>query len=216
MELNQNPIHRELQQQQQQHGNGKTKQQTEDEQGVGRKQGLSEDEKFKLMLDLQSADEVADDFTSILQNTGVILALLLSMVYDTSIDPVEGNVWGSRETLGRDLFGLTLGLTSVLCMAGIFYSIFQLDQLSQIKKDQTKVYLEKLGRNIAYDMPSVFQEVTMNLWLIGLILRLSLLHRPWVFITIASLYLVLFLFATEIFIRYKQVTAKNITQRQTQ
>ena len=56
------------------------------------------------MLDLQSADEVADDFTSILQNTGIILALMLSMVYDTGIDPVEGNVWGSRETLGRDLF----------------------------------------------------------------------------------------------------------------
>ena len=100
-------------------------------------------------------------------------------------------------------------------MAGIFYSIFQLDQLSQIKKDQTKVYLEKLGRNIAYDMPSVFQEVTMNIWLIGLILRLSLLHRPWVFITIASLYLVLFLCHGNLH-SICLVTAKNITQRQTQ
>ena len=98
------------------------------------------------MLECQDEEELNDDVISMNTNAAVCLALLLTMVVSPDgavVEPRDGNVWVANDYTD-DAVEAVIGaasllyyLTAALCMSGIFFSVFQMGQLSQIKKALT-------------------------------------------------------------------------------
>ena len=168
------------------------------------------------MLECQDSEELHDDAMSMNTNAALLLALLLTMVASPDgVEPRDGNVWAandfSEEAIETAIGTVTLlyFLTATLCMSGIFFSVFQMAQLAQIKKKLTKTYMGQVSWSVSLSIGTA--ELVMNIWFWANLLQVSLTQRPWVLVTACSLYLLIFFWLTTLHLRMKQVKAKEFT-----
>ena len=170
------------------------------------------------MLECQDSDELNEDVVSMNTNAAVVLALLLTMVASpdgATVEPRGGNVWAAND-FSEEAIETVIGtmsllyfLTATLCMSGIFFSVFQMGQLAQIKKKLTKTYIGQLSWSVG--LAIVIAEVVMHIWFWANLLQISLTQRPWVLIAACFIYLLLFGWLTTQHLRMKQVKAKEFT-----
>ena len=113
------------------------------------------------------------------------------------VEPRDGNVWVANDYTD-DAVEAVIGaasllyyLTAALCMSGIFFSVFQMGQLSQIKKALTKTYIGRIQWSML--LPILTAEVAIHTWFCATILNLSLMQRPWVLYAAIAIYAVLFI-----------------------
>ena len=138
------------------------------------------------MLECQDSEELHDDAMSMNTNAALLLALLLTMVASPDgVEPRDGNVWAandfSEEAIETAIGTVTLlyFLTATLCMCGIFFSVFQMAQLAQIKKKLTKTYMGQLSWSVSLAIGTA--EVVMHVWfLVNLLKILRPLGLEWV------------------------------------
>ena len=152
------------------------------------------------MLECQDEEELNEDVPSMNTNAAVCLALLLTMVVSPDgavVEPRDGNVWVANDYTD-DAVEAVIGaasllyyLTAALCMSGIFFSVFQMGQLSQIKKALTKTYIGRIQWSML--LPILTAEVAIHTWFCATILNLSLMQRPWVLYAAIAIYAVLFI-----------------------
>ena len=165
------------------------------------------------MLECQDSEELHDDAISMNTNAALLLALLLTMVASPdAVEPRDGNVWAandfSEEAIETVIGTVTLlyFLTATLCMSGIFFSVFQMAQLAQIKKKLTKTYMGQVSWSVSLAIGT--SEVVMHVWFLVNLLQISLTQRPWVLVAACSIYLLLFFCLTTLHLRMKQSHAK--------
>ena len=134
------------------------------------------------------------------------------------VEPRDGNVWVANDYTD-DTVEAVIGaasllyfLTATLCMSGIFFSVFQMGQLSQIKKALTKTYIGRIQWSML--VPIITAEVAIHVWFWATILTLSLTQRPWVLYAAIAIYGVLYTACTTQYLRGKQVAAKEYTNGQ--
>ena len=131
------------------------------------------------------------------------------------VEPRDGNVWVANDYTD-DAVEAVIGaasllyyLTAALCMSGIFFSVFQMGQLSQIKKALTKTYISRIRWSMLLAIQQA--EYAMHAWFWATILTLSLTQRPWVLYAATAIYVLLFVAYTTQYLRMKQVGAKEYT-----
>ena len=161
----------------------------QEEKDLVRKKHPSPREKFANMIKLQSNEELNEDLVAMLQNTALILALLLTITVPASIDVdiYDGSIWMLNQNstdladVAKAATGLVFFITSLMCMYGIRYLVWLLSQLAAIPVEKTSAFLLHLGVSWI-QVKTNLENWTTELFTWGILLQLSISQPIWVFI----------------------------------
>jgi len=132
------------------------------------------DEKFQLIVGLQSADELSDDFTGIYATVALVSALMLSMLEIGHVEDVAtGNMWGDSAEDVKAVYNMLTGITVTVSTFVVLVSVVLTTQLSHVPKDATKDLFAELGMGVM-QAPGPLMFIQTLLFLTVLWLEISL------------------------------------------